>query len=73
MTAPAVVYAVEPTLDAIAFRSVLVDSGLGSIRPVDDLPRLHAMLSAAQLVVTARLDEPSQPLVGVARTITDFA
>ncbi|HET9208167.1 MAG TPA: GNAT family N-acetyltransferase [Burkholderiaceae bacterium] len=73
MTAPTVVYAVEPTLDASEFRGVLIDSGLGSIRPVDDLPRLHAMLSAAQLLVTARLDQPDRPLVGVARTITDFA
>ena len=73
MTARGVVYAVEPALDANEFRAVLVDSGLGSIRPIDDLPRLQAMLSAAQLVVTARLDEPGRPLVGAARTITDFA
>ena len=53
MTARRVVYAVEPALDAGEFRAVLVDSGLGSIRPIDDLPRLQAMLSAAQLVVTA--------------------
>jgi GNAT superfamily N-acetyltransferase len=66
-------YALEPSLDAAQFRRVLIDSGLGAIRPVDDLARLQAMLSAAQLVVTARLDEPQRPLVGVARTITDFA
>jgi GNAT superfamily N-acetyltransferase len=66
-------YALEPALPAEEFRRVLVESGLGAIRPVDDLPRLQAMLSAAQVVVTARLDEPGRPLVGVARTITDFA
>jgi GNAT superfamily N-acetyltransferase len=73
MTAPAVAYAVEPALAATEFRRVLVESGLGAIRPVDDLPRLQAMLSAAQLVVTVRLEQPDRPLVGVARTITDFA
>ena len=68
-----VVYALEPALDASEFRRVLVDSGLGAIRPVDDLARLRAMLAAAQLVVTARLDRADHALVGVARTITDFA
>ncbi|HEX6721220.1 MAG TPA: GNAT family N-acetyltransferase [Burkholderiaceae bacterium] len=69
----AVHYALEPALSAREFRRVLVESGLASIRPVDDLERLQAMLSSAQLVVTARLDQPGRPLVGVARTITDFA
>jgi GNAT superfamily N-acetyltransferase len=68
-----VVYGVEPALGPEEFRRVLVDSGLGAIRPVDDLSRLRAMLSAAQLVVTARRDRPDGPLLGVARTITDFA
>jgi GNAT superfamily N-acetyltransferase len=66
-------HALEPSLDAEEFRRVLVDSGLGAIRPVDDVARLRAMLSAAQLIVTARLDQPGRPLVGVARTVTDFA
>ena len=69
----AVHYALEPALSAQEFRRVLVESGLASIRPVGDLERLQAMLSSAQLVVTARLDQPGRPLVGVARTITDFA
>ena len=67
-----VLHALEPSLDAEEFRRVLVDSGLGAIRPVDDVVRLRAMLSAAQFVVTARLDQPGRPLVGVARTVTDF-
>jgi len=66
-------YALEPALGVQEFRRVLVESGLGSIRPVDDIERLQAMLSSAQVVVTARLDAPGRPLVGVARTITDFA
>jgi len=52
---------------------VLVESGLGAIRPVDDEARLAAMLSASDLIVTARRDEPGAPLVGVARGMTDFA
>lgn len=66
-------YGVEPTLDAQAFKRVLDESGLGRIRPTTDLVRLQAMLSAADLVVTARLDAPDGELVGVARCLTDFA
>jgi GNAT superfamily N-acetyltransferase len=68
-----VLYAKEPDLPVDEFRRVLVESGLGAIRPVDDEKRLAAMLSGADLVVTARLDRPGAPLVGVARCVTDFA
>jgi ribosomal protein S18 acetylase RimI-like enzyme len=68
-----VLYAREPALDVAEFRRVLVESGLGVTRPIDDEPRLKQMLSAADLVLTARLDQPNNPLVGVARCITDFA
>ena len=51
---------------------MLVESGLGSIRPVDDESRLKAMLSAADLIVTAHIDQPERPLVGVVRCLTDF-
>jgi ribosomal protein S18 acetylase RimI-like enzyme len=67
-----VLYARESALDVAEFRRVLVASGLGATRPIDDLPRLEAMLAAANLVVTARLAEPARPLVGVARAVTDF-
>jgi GNAT superfamily N-acetyltransferase len=69
---PRILYAREPALDVEEFRRVLVESGLGATRPVDDLPRLRAMLSAADLVVTARLEEARHTLVGVARCLTDF-
>ncbi|MDF2997020.1 MAG: family acetyltransferase [Xanthobacteraceae bacterium] len=69
---PIVTYAREPGLAAVEFRQVLLDSGLSSIRPVDDLPRLEAMLNAADLIVTARLASTGA-LVGVARGVTDFA
>lgn len=70
---PRVLYAREPALSVAEFRQVLEESGLGATRPVDDEPRLQAMLAAADLVLTARLDTPDAPLVGVARAITDFA
>ncbi len=71
--AESVVYAREQTLDVGEFRRVLVESGLGATRPVDDEPRLKQMLSGADLIVTARLRQPGRPLVGVARCVTDFA
>ncbi|RVD52209.1 MULTISPECIES: GNAT family N-acetyltransferase [unclassified Mesorhizobium] len=68
-----VLYDSEPTLDIAEFRRVLVESGLGETRPVDDEARLRAMLSGANLVLTARLDVEGKPLVGVIRGITDFS
>ena len=61
----------EPDLDVREFRRVLIDSGLGSIRPVDDLERLQQMLDAADVVLAARDTEGR--LVGVARCISDFS
>jgi ribosomal protein S18 acetylase RimI-like enzyme len=69
---PRVHYAREPALDVAEFRRVLVESGLGAIRPVDDESRLGAMLSAADLILTARLEQAGHPLVGIARCVTDF-
>lgn len=68
-----VIYARERNLPVHEFRRVLVESGLGATRPVDDPARLQAMLSGSNFVVTARLDAADGPLVGVARCITDFA
>ena len=68
-----VLYASEPALDVAEFRRVLVESGLGKVRPVDDEARLQTMLDNANLVLTARLDQPDRQLVGVARGITDFS
>ncbi|TIN67573.1 MAG: GNAT family N-acetyltransferase [Mesorhizobium sp.] len=68
-----VLYNSEPALDIAEFRRVLVESGLGETRPVDDEARLRAMLSSANLVLTARLDVEGKPLVGVIRGITDFS
>lgn len=73
MASARIVCDLEPALEVDEFRRVLVESGLGATRPVDDRPRLRAMLSAADLVLTARRDEPGRALVGVARGITDSA
>lgn len=63
-------YQLEPDLSASDFAGVLHGSGLAARRPAEDLPRLDAMLRGSQLVVTARDDTA---LVGVARSITDWA
>ena len=69
---PRILTARERDLDVAEFRRVLVESGLGATRPVDDAPRLKHMLAEANLVMTARLAVPGRPLVGLARGITDF-
>ena len=63
-------YAVEPDLEAEAFRDVLVASTLSERRPVNDIGRLDRMLRKADILVTAR---DGGRLVGVSRAITDFA
>lgn len=70
---PSILYAAEPDLDVAGFRRVLVESELGATRPVDDPERLAAMLSNADLIMTARIDRDDRLLVGVARSVTDFA
>lgn len=68
-----VIYSREPALEVADFKRVLVESGLGRIRPVDDEVRLGGLISGASLFVTARLATEGRPLVGVARCITDFS
>lgn len=71
MSAQDIVYAVEPDLTADAFIDVLHRSGLAERRPVADRPRVEAMLRNAGLIVTARNGDGD--LIGVARSVTDFA
>lgn len=63
-------YQSEPSLSAVEYVDLLVRSTLSERRPVDDLPRIEAMLRNADLILTARLDGA---LVGAARAITDFS
>jgi GNAT superfamily N-acetyltransferase len=65
-----IVYDREIALDAVEFRDLLVDSTLGERRPIDDPERLKMMVRHANLIVTARANGL---LVGVARSLTDFA
>ncbi|MEK1891235.1 MAG: GNAT family N-acetyltransferase [Phyllobacterium sp.] len=66
-----VVYTRETNVRAEEFHSVLASSGLGDIRPVGDLERLQRMLDNANLVITARLPNEGNRLVGIARGATD--
>lgn len=59
-------------IDAAAFASILKRSGLDTRRPAEDLSRLQRMLDGASLVVTARDDDVGE-IVGVARSLTDWA
>ena len=70
-----ILYAQEADLDVAEFRRVLIESGIGTTRPVDDEPRLRRMLSSAGLILSARRDDDQagRPLVGVARCLTDSA
>lgn len=63
-------YSIHDTITVEEFQRVLRASGLGERRPVDDAERLAAMLAHADLLVTARV---SGRLVGIARSVTDFA
>jgi predicted N-acetyltransferase YhbS len=64
-------YAVEDAVSVQEFIDVLKRSGLDARRPVDAPDIIQGMVENADLTVTAR-DEAGQ-LVGVARSITDFA
>jgi GNAT superfamily N-acetyltransferase len=65
-----VLYAREPTLPVADFRRVLVESGLGAIRAVDDAARLQSILDGSNFIITARRD---RELIGVARGMNDGA
>lgn len=61
---------VEPRLDPAEFIDVLRRSTLAERRPVDDATTIEAMLTNADVIVTARA---GALLVGVSRAITDFS
>lgn len=65
-----IAYALEPGLTPEEFIDVLRRSTLAERRPVDQPQTIAGMLSAAQVIMTARHDEK---LVGVSRAISDFA
>lgn len=63
-------YALETVIDVDEFIQVLKESTLGERRPVDDRERIARMCNNANLIITARHEGK---LVGVARSLTDFA
>ncbi len=63
-------YARETGLDPDEFISLLNDSTLGERRPVDNRQRIITMCNNANLILTAR---HNGKLVGIARSLTDFA
>ena len=63
-------YQLEPALTAAEFVDVLRRSTLGERRPLDDIPRMEAMLRNADIIMTARCDGL---LVGLARAVSDFS
>ena len=63
-------YQIENNLGSEEFIQVLVNSTLGNRRPIDDPVRIKKMLKHCNLIITARY---LGNLVGVSRSITDFA
>lgn len=64
-------YAVENDLGAAEFVDLLHRSGLAERRPVDEPERIARMLEHGNLIVCAR--NSTGRLIGVARSLTDFA
>jgi predicted N-acetyltransferase YhbS len=65
-----IVYDAKRKLDASAFVDLLNRSTLGERRPIDDPETIEGMVRNADLTVTAW---DGEKLVGVARSVTDFA
>jgi GNAT superfamily N-acetyltransferase len=63
-------YSTTETITVGQFRDVLVRSTLGERRPLDSEETLDAMLTNAALLATAW---DGEVLVGIARSVTDFA
>ncbi len=66
-----ITYAIEDGIGADEFVDVLKRSGLARRRPVDEADVIRGMVENADLVVTAR--DSDGRLIGVARSVTDFA
>lgn len=63
-------YSTTETITVGQFRDILVRSTLGERRPLDSDDTLDAMLTNASLLATAW---DGERLVGIARSVTDFA
>jgi len=65
-----ITYRTGNNLDLDEFIDVYRDCSLGARRPIDDRERMGRMLAAGNVVVTAW---DGDRMVGVARSLTDFA
>jgi predicted N-acetyltransferase YhbS len=65
-----IIYKVESKINPSEFIDVLNRSTLGERRQVNDSSRIKTMCENANLIIIARFDGK---LIGVARSITDFA
>lgn len=65
-----IVYKQENNISSNEFIELLKASTLAERRPVDSLDRISKMLAHGNLIITARQGEK---LIGIARSISDFA
>tara|TARA_R110001606_G_scaffold384206_1_gene546947 strand:+ start:34 stop:447 length:414 start_codon:yes stop_codon:yes gene_type:complete len=63
-------YKINQTITADQFIGLLSKTSLGARRPIDEIETIEAMLSNANLLVTAWQEDR---LIGAARSVTDFA
>jgi ribosomal protein S18 acetylase RimI-like enzyme len=66
----AITYKVNQAITAAQFIELLSKTTLGARRPIDNLETVNAMLENSNLLITAWQGEA---LVGVSRSVTDFA
>ena len=65
-----ITYRMGNDLDLDAVIALYADSTLGKRRPIDERPRMAAMIANANLVITAW---DGDLLVGIARSLSDFS
>lgn len=70
MTDEEIFYTDEEPIDADQFIDLLQRSGLAERRPIDDRDRIASMVLNADILMTAWQGDA---LVGMARSVTDFA
>lgn len=62
-------YEINENIKPELFRQLLIDSGLGERRPVNDLHCIKGMIENSNLIISAWHKDQ---LVGIARSVTDF-
>jgi N-acetylglutamate synthase-like GNAT family acetyltransferase len=63
-------YKINKKITAAQFSDLLSKTSLGARRPIDQIDTVEAMIANANLLITAWQGER---LIGVARSVTDFA